>query len=144
VLYLNSRPVVSKSNAVLAAHGQEIAEVLEKRGAYDLALWALEGDPTVIGRDVIRYRLLKLQAQKVKNYDPVQAYLLYNQALGLSVVGDQHAIAEIQKDLLDKMRTSDQLLVRIKMIPEPIIGGAGVILVGGIVLISRIARRRKA
>jgi|GEM_PF-3382933 hypothetical protein len=141
-LYLTSHPTVSKSNAMLAGHGQEIAELLEKRGAYDLALWALDGDPTVFGRDGIRYRLLKLQAQKIKNYDPVQAYLLYNEALGVSIRGDQDAIVQIQKDLLDKMRTYDQILVKIKMIPSQILLIIVAILIGGILMIRILTRRK--
>jgi len=122
-------PTLEKAKKVdnmLSAHGQEIAEVLEKRGAYDLALWAIDGDPTVIGRDVIRYRLLKLQAQKVKDKDPVEAYVLYSQALNIPVVGDHDAVAQIQKDLLNKMRPGDRL--RITMKTAPIYATVGAVL----------------
>lgn len=141
-LYLINQPKISQTNAMLAGHGQEIAELLEKRGAYDLALWALDGDRIVIGRDVIRYRLLKLQAQKVKDYDPVQAYLLYEEALKLPVRGDQEAIAQIQKDLLNKMRAYDKALLYTKMLPPGVILFLVIGVIGVISIIGRFARTK--
>lgn len=142
VLYLINLPLVSNSRTMIAGHGQEVAEILEKRGAYDLALWALEADPSVVGRDVIRYRLLKFQAQKVKGYDPVQAYLLYEKAKNLPVRGDQEAITQIQKDLLDKVRPYDKVLITIKMLPSERIPVFLVSVIGVTVIITRIKKRR--
>lgn len=141
-LYLINQPKISQTNAMLAGHGQEIAEILEKRGAYDLALWTLGGDPIAIGRDVIRYRLLKLQAQKVKDYDPVQAYLLYEEALNLPVRGDKEAIAQIQQDLLNKMRPYDKAILTIKTLPKGVILIFVFGVIGAISIIGRYARAR--
>ena len=78
----------------------------------------------------------------MKDYDPVQAYLLYEEALNLPIRGDKEAIAQIQQDLLNKMRPYDKAILKIKMLPKGVI----LILVFGVIgmisIIGRYARAR--
>lgn len=106
--WLIEKENVRNSHQLLNKYGAEISDTLEKGGDYELAIWAMQGDKSVINREVALYRLYKLQAQKIKTIEPLKAYQFYERALGLPVESDKSSVREWQDDLLEKMTPFDR------------------------------------
>lgn len=130
---------IQNTKKLLSEHGEEVSLLLEKRGAYSLAIWAIKGDKLTKSREVLLYRFYKLLAQEVKNYDPVQSYRLYDAALDLEIVGDKSSVKEWQEDLWQKMTPIDQIRAKNPTIDYVIPGG----FIGLIVFYSCLKKRQR-